>query len=511
MSGNGNVTLTIDGTEVTVPKGTNLIEAARRLGTHVPHYCYHPALSVVGNCRICLVEVEGMPKLQIACNTEARDGMVMHTRNERVEKGREGVMEFLLINHPLDCTICDQAGECKLQDYAFHNGAGVSRFEDEKVHKPKNVSWGDLVVFDSERCILCTLCVRFLDEVAGTDEVSIDARGDQATLIVKADGKLTSPYQMNIIDICPVGALTSRDFRFKSRLWFMQFADTICTSCARGCNTTVGVRDERVLRMVPRHNADVNGDWMCDHGRLHFAIANDDERLSVPRVDGRGVPYAVAAQRAADLLREAGDSAAAVASPFMTNEELHVLKLICDATGIEKRLFLNPVGPGDELLVHSEKSPNARGAALLGFEAVDQDCEGVQEIDVLLYVTPREGIALPETVEARAKRRIVFAFHEREADVLFPLTSWIEKDGTVVSAGDRVQRLVKGLSRFGSLLTERAALEMVLQALDRGFEPAATPAQAFERVAAALVPFEGLTFTGVGAHGAPLGRQEVPA
>ena len=374
MSGNGKVTLTIDGKEVSVPAGVNVIEAARHAGKLVPHYCYHPRLSVVGNCRICLVEVEGMPVPQIGCNTWVRDGMVVHTESEKVLRLREGVMEFLLINHPLDCTICDQAGECKLQDYAVDHGSGITRHEFEKTKKPKNVSWGDRVVFDSERCILCTRCVRFLDEVAGTDEVGIDQRGDSSTLIVKGDGKLTSPYQMNIIDICPVGALTSKDFRFKSRLWFMQFTHTICTSCARGCNVILGSRDNRVLRMVPRVNPDVNDHWMCDFGRLHYAFANDPERLAAPRVAGKGAPYPVAVQRAAALLEGArGQGILAVASPFMTNEELHSLKGLCDALGVEDRYFLKPVGEGDDLLVHPEKCPNARGAAPTGFDAAPPD------------------------------------------------------------------------------------------------------------------------------------------
>jgi NADH-quinone oxidoreductase subunit G len=370
MSGNGTVTLTIDGMEVTVPRGTNLIEAARRLGKEVPHYCYHPRLTVAGNCRICLVEVEGWPKLTIGCNTYASEGMVVFTDNERVRAIREGIMELLLINHPLDCTICDQAGECKLQDYAVEHGSGITRFEFDKASKPKNVSWGEKVVFDSERCILCTRCVRFLDEVAGTDEVSIDLRREKVTLIVRGDGALSSPYQMNIIDICPVGALTSRDFRFKSRVWFMQFASTVCTSCARGCNVVAGSRGDRLLRMVPRFNADVNDHWMCDHGRLHYEFVNDEERLAAPRIAGEGAPYPVAIQRAAAILGEArGAGILAVASPFMTNEELFALKGVCDALGIEDRWFYRPMGEGDELLVHPEKCPNARGAELLGFRA----------------------------------------------------------------------------------------------------------------------------------------------
>jgi NADH-quinone oxidoreductase subunit G len=500
-------TVTIDGTKVTVPAGTNLIEAARRAGISVPHYCYHPRLTVAGNCRVCLVEVEGMPKLQIACNTGAREGMVVHTANERVKGARAGVMEFLLINHPLDCTICDQAGECKLQEYAVDHGTGVTRFEENKVRKPKNVSWGDRVVFDSERCILCTRCVRFLGEVAGTPEVSVDERGDRSTLVVKGDGKLTSPYQMNVIDLCPVGALTSRDFRFKSRVWFMKFVETVCTSCARGCNVVAGFRGDRMLRMVPRHNAEVNDHWMCDHGRLHYAFVNDAERLTNPRVGGREAPYGIAIARAAEILRAAkGKGVLVVASPFMTNEELFGMRLLADAVEAEERRFRKPIGEGDRLLVHPEKCPNARGAALAGFQEWDAALEN-RDFSCILYAAPREGAALPAPLLAKAARKIVLSLRDLPADVCLPLTEWVEKDGTVVSAGDRLQRILKGMTFDPSLLTERAVLDRILQALDPSHAPADTAAQAFRRIPW----FQGIEWSSIGAQGRAIRREEAKA
>jgi len=503
--------VTIDGAKVAVPPGTNLIEAGRRAGVEVPHYCYHPRLSIAGNCRVCLVEIEGMPKLQIACNTGARDGMVVHTKNDRVKAARAGVMEFLLINHPLDCTICDQAGECKLQEYAVDHGTGVARFDDGKVRKPKNISWGDRVVFDSERCILCTRCVRFLDEVAKTPEVSIDERGDRSSLIVRGDGQLTSPYQMNIIDLCPVGALTSRDFRFKSRVWFMRFTDTICTSCARGCNVTLGSRNERVLRMVPRPNPEVNDHWMCDHGRLHYAFVNDESRLAAPKVDGKAVPYAVAVAKAAALLQAAkAKGVLAVASPFMTNEELFALAGVCDALGVEDRFFLKPVGTGDALLVHPEKCPNARGAAAAGFRELSSPHPS-SAYGAAIYAVPREGAALPPDLLAKAGKRVVLSLRDHPADVLLPLTTWIEKDGTVISAGDRLQRVVKGITFDRNLVAERLLLERIREALEPGFRVAETPALAFQRVAEAWPALAGIGWRQIGALGVALRRAEVPA
>jgi len=497
MSETPTVTLTIDGKEVTVPAGTNLVEAARQAGNEIPHYCYHPRLSIAGNCRVCLVEVEGWGKLQIGCNTGASDGMVVFTDNERVRSARTGIMELLLINHPLDCTICDQAGECKLQDYAVEHGSGVTRFEFEKIKKPKNVSWGDRVVFDSERCILCTRCVRFLDEVAGTQEVGIDLRGEKSTLIVKGDGKLTSPYQMNIIDICPVGALTSRDFRFKSRLWFMKFTDTVCTTCARGCNVIVGSRDDRVLRMVPRFNPAV--------------IVNDEGRMATPQVEGKGAPYPVAIQRARTILEDAkGAGILAVASPFMTNEELFALKGVLDTLGsrVEERYFLRPTGEGDDVLVHPEKCPNARGAALAGFAEAPAEWPD-REWGALLHFVQREGVELPGTI--RAQKRILFGLTPRAADVCFPLTTWIEKDGTVISAGDQLQRLTKGVTYEPTLLTERLVLDRLHAGLDSEFEGPDTAAQAFARLVAAYPALEGLTWQKVGRSGVPLQLEGAPA
>jgi len=511
MSENGSVTLTIDGTEVTVPAGLNLIEAARHAGRSVPHYCYHPRLSVAGNCRICLVEVEGWPKLQIGCNTIAQEGMKVHTANERVNEARSWVMELLLINHPLDCTICDQAGECKLQEYAVDHGSGITTFEFDKTKKPKNVSWGDKVVFDSERCILCTRCVRFLDEVAGTDEVGITQRGEKSTLVVRGDGKLTSPYQMNIIDICPVGALTSRDFRFKSRLWFMRFTETICTSCARGCNVIVGTRDERVLRMVPRENAEVNDHWMCDAGRLHYAFVNDEQRLASPRVAGQGRPYAVALREARTILEEArGAGIVAAASPFMTNEELFALKGILDLldVGVDSRVFVKPVGEGDDLLLHPEKCPNARGCELAGFREVPADWEPAEECGAVIHFVPREGTGLAPAALAKAKKTIAFSLREREADICFPLTTWIEKDGTVISAGEMLQRLVKGITFEPTMLTERVVLEQLRAALDPDYKVADTAALAFARLAGEVPRFEGLDWKRVGNRGVRLGQPQ---
>lgn len=227
--------INLDGKIIEFKPGQTIIEAARDHGIEIPHFCWHPELSVSGNCRICLVEVEKMPKLVIACSTLASEGMIVHTKNEKVIAAQNAVMEFLLINHPLDCPICDEAGECKLQDYAYKYSVGESRFVEEKVHKDKRVPLGPRVMFDGERCISCSRCIRFCDEIAKDPELTFTKRGDRVTIVTYPGEEMDNPYSMNTIDICPVGALTSRDFRFKARVWDMSSTNSICIGCSRGC------------------------------------------------------------------------------------------------------------------------------------------------------------------------------------------------------------------------------------------------------------------------------------
>lgn len=250
--------ITIDGRPLEVDNSLTVIQAARDNGIEIPHFCWHPRLSVAGNCRICLVEIEKMPKLVIACSTQVAEGMVVRTNTEKVIDARQAVMEFLLINHPLDCPICDEAGECKLQDYAYEHSIGYSRFDEDKVHKPKRVELGPHVLLDDERCIMCSRCVRFCDEIVKKPQLTFTERGDHVELTTFPGEQLDNAYSMNTIDICPVGALTSRDFRFKARVWEMSATETVCPGCARGCNMNVWVRNNEILRQTPRFNADVN-------------------------------------------------------------------------------------------------------------------------------------------------------------------------------------------------------------------------------------------------------------
>src|SRR3989475_3199033 len=302
----------VDGQEVEVPKTTpdpisgkplptTMIQACAAAKVDVPHYCYHPNLPVAGNCRMCLVEfgtqalgpdrkpifnpdgtakIAKSPRPAIACATPIAPGMEIYTNTPHVKQMREGVLEFLLINHPLDCPICDQAGECKLQEYSVDYGKSESRFIEPKVHKPKRVELGPRIVLDDERCILCTRCIRFSKDIAGDDALGIVSRGSYSTLTAYPGKTFDNNYTLNTVDICPVGALTSKDFRFQMRVWFLKETKSVCTSCATNCSIVIGSREEKVLRYEPRENDAVNVCWMCDYGRLNYKWGNRDDRLS---------------------------------------------------------------------------------------------------------------------------------------------------------------------------------------------------------------------------------------
>jgi NADH-quinone oxidoreductase subunit G len=375
--------LTIDGRRVEVAPGTNLIEAARQVGIEIPHYCYHPALSIAGACRLCMVDIEKTPRPTIACNTQAADGMVVQTRTPRVLETRRSVMEWHLINHPLDCPVCDQAGECWLQIYYMQHGLYEPRMIDDKVHKPKAVPLGPHVILDAERCILCSRCVRFCDEVTKTGELGIFNRGDHSEIGLFPGTELGNRYSGNVIDICPVGALTDRDFRFRVRVWYLDRAKSICPGCARGCNTEVHTntrrlhqsRGRRVARLKPRFNADVNRWWLCDEGRYGFHDLDAPSRLISPEIRAEGArrvarwPEAVAA--VAERVRAAGPEGVGVLlTPEMPNEDLWLARrLLVEALGLRHVDYrVPPREPGyqDDFLIRADKTPNRRGAELIG-------------------------------------------------------------------------------------------------------------------------------------------------
>ncbi len=270
----------INNIEVEVPEGTNIISAFKKINQDIAHYCWHPGLSVAGVCRLCMVDIEGIPKLQIACNTEVKDGMVISNQSEKVKETVKWGLEFHLINHPLDCPICDQAGECELQEQYMRFGQYQPGMGERKVKKRKVVDLGSKIVLDSERCILCSRCVRFTDEVSKTHELGIFNRGDQSEIGVFKDKPLNNNYAVNTVDICPVGALTSKDFRFQQRVWYLKTANSICTGCSTGCNTKIDYNEESLFRVRPRYNEKINKYWMCDKGRGLYELPNKKHRLT---------------------------------------------------------------------------------------------------------------------------------------------------------------------------------------------------------------------------------------
>lgn len=453
--------ITIDGTQFDADPKLTIMQAALEVGIQIPHFCWHPQLSVAGNCRICLVDIEKMPKLAIACATPVAEGMVVQTNSPKVINAREAVMEFLLINHPLDCPICDEAGECKLQDYAYKYSVGVSRFDFEKVRKPKRVELGPNVMLDTERCIMCSRCVRFCDEIAKSPQLVFTQRGDHVELTTFPGEQLDNSYSMNTIDLCPVGALTSRDFRFSARVWEMSSTDSVCVGCSRGCNTKMWVRNNEVLRLTPRLNTEVNNYWMCDAGRLStFASVNAETRIKNPMV------------RKDDLLVEASwDEAisavvsrlkmfkkseiAAFGSPFATNEDNYLFVRLMNFLGVQNIDILPHEVAEDEdsLLVRGDKTPNALGARALGIRPdVESNAEAIiKKIKLgaikMLYVIDDDIASIPEFAEILPKvdYLIVHASNEnfttRIADVVLSSAAYAEKHGTFTNFEGRVQRI----------------------------------------------------------------------
>ncbi len=437
-------TLTIDGMEYEVAEGRTVLQAIDDLGLlmagiDIPHYCWHPKLSIDGSCRMCQVEVEGPPKLQIACNTLVTDGMVVHTKTERVKKAQRGVMELLLINHPLDCPICDQAGECTLQDYAFEYGMPGARTEEPRRPAKKATELGPTIVFDQERCILCRRCVRFCREIPGSGELGVFARGDRSRLELFPGAELDNPYSMNVADICPVGALTTRDFRFKIRVWFLDDVESVCNRCSNGCNIYASRSGNRIYRYLPRRNDEVNDTWICDDGRLSYGLITTG-RLTMPRVSRHGTTYADAVRKAGEAVRAAraaGGRIIGVASPFAANEDLFVLRELLEALGAPPATFAVPRGESDEILIKAEKAPNASGARALGFEESDAPAGAAAVALVLGHTLVDEVFEGVETLILLDTEECSLA---HRADVVLPARSFAEKEGTFTNHANRVQR-----------------------------------------------------------------------
>src|SRR5213595_2319707 len=371
------VNLTIDGVPVSVAKGTLVIEAAKQAGVLVPHYCYHPGLPVAGVCRMCLVQVEKAPKLQIACATPVAEGMVVHTQSAQAKSARMGVLELLLIDHPLDCPICDQAGECELQDFTFQEGRRGTRYSPDFPKRFNPVEdFGPDVLYVPNRCILCTRCVRFMEDVAQEPVLNVSERGDRAYIGVHPETRLDHPWAGNVVDLCPVGSLLSKEFLHKARAWELDKAASICTGCSQGCNVTLDTRDEVVVRVRPRPNLEVNRYFICDHGRMNYKWMNRGDRIEAPLVrrDGelKATDWDEALARVQGILRGASGKAVGLVSPGASSEALAAAKRLLASfswTGAFQVVMGEeaPLTGVPNLALRAERAPNAKGAENLGY------------------------------------------------------------------------------------------------------------------------------------------------
>ncbi len=520
-------TLTINGTSIEVPAGTNLIEAARQAGAAVPHFCYHPDLSIAGNCRMCLVHIDKFPKLQIACNTVAADGMVVTTQDPETADAVQGVLEFLLKNHPVDCPICDQAGECKLQDYYMDHGLYESRVDQaDKVHKRKVIDLGEMIMLDRERCVLCSRCVRFGEEVLGGAEFGFTNRGDHVQITTFDDQPLKFGYAGNYADMCPVGALTSKDFRFKKRVWLLQGTPSVCTGCSTGCNIQIDHEDSVVYRFLPRRNEAVNASWMCDIGRMSYKAINADDRVTVPMRALSGAlvssTWAEASRLFADALAAAGGGAriAMIASPEATNESLFAFKALATAVGarfVDYRVdgsHARTTEREDAILRRQDHHPNNSGcAAIVGTIGGDVDAI-LQAAEAgslaVLYLLGDELLTrhpAPARVAAALAKVPTIAVHAEhwspaleQATLVFPAASVAEQDGTYINYAGRVQRVKRAFFPKGAAQPHGAVAREVLRQMGQAAPPE-TAAGTFKQLAASVKEFEGLTWAGLDPRG----------
>jgi NADH-quinone oxidoreductase subunit G len=526
----------IDGVWHQFKKGTRVIEACAQVGIYVPRYCYHPKLSSPGNCRMCLIEmgmprmgpdrkpelgtdgkpvINWMPRPQICCAQDVAEGMGVRTNSPLAQDCRKSVMEFLLINHPLDCPICDQAGECELQEFSVEYGNSGSRFLENKVKKPKAVQLGPRVTLDDERCILCSRCIRFSKEIAHDDVLGFVDRGSHTVLTAHPGKRLENNYSLNTVDICPVGALTSTDFRFKMRVWFLKETKSICTSCATGCNTVIGTREDIVYRQTPRQNDHVNSCWMCDYGRLNYKYLEAENRLLEPQMRS-GDSLAVTdwktaiAQAAFQLRQFHGANIAIIASGRMTNEELWLTRKIADVLGVGYIDIVPRRGDCDDILLSEYRNPNRVGARLiLGLNSEPGDIlqtivKGVNagEIRALLVLgenPTKIGISVDQlgNLPAFVTMDILSNAGTEHATVVLPASGFAEKRGSMINGDGRVQRLNRAVRPPGNARDDWEILRDLLQAIG-GSNGLYSIDDVFRQMSADIAEFENLTLNRIG-------------
>jgi NADH-quinone oxidoreductase subunit G len=487
----------IDGKPLEVKEGLTVLEVSKQAGIHIPHFCYHSAFEPVGSCRMCLVGIEGFPKLELACSTVVRQGMKISTASEEVADARRGVLEFLLADHPLDCPICDKSGECKLQDYYEKYGRFEGQFKESKEKREKTLKTGKYLILDRERCILCTRCVRFLDEITKTHELGVFNRGNYSEIGIYENDSIDNNYSGNIAEICPVGAFTDADFRFKMRKWFLEKGASICPLCGRGCNIFIEYhpgfsripQTQRVYRVKARENPEVNGHWICDMGRYgYFHLDQNRWDNPVMHEDDKGTKLSweealiLLAEKIRTLvIRNETSQIAVVANTYFSNEELFLFhKIFRNDLKLDKVFFMDPPpGNADTLLLTAERSPNRKGAQIIGFDLTPPTLEAItRDTDLLLVF----GLFLLDHFDAMSVKnalsqigtKFLFTPHASDLNILFdivlPVALIAEKNGSLTNINGVVQKFKQVLKPLGESRPEWRLLTDLAKELKMNFE-----------------------------------------
>jgi NADH-quinone oxidoreductase subunit G len=556
----GLMTLRVNGKDhfIDPKKYKTLISALHDLGYDVPHFCYHPGLEPDGNCRMCYVNqidtksgkpimtmnlsqqpFQPYPKPIISCREPLNPrGMVIETETEDVKKARALVMEFLLINHPLDCPVCDKAGECTLQNNSFDHGHADSRFEEKKNEKaPKELGYDQQphgIKLWTDRCITCTRCTRFLDEVSGSSELYVIKRGDRSEIDIMPGVPVDNPLMGNIVDICPVGALIDTSLMFSYRAWYLQKTNSICPDCSHGCNIEVQAQKEYVRRLQPRENVDVNGWWMCDGGRHDFHYINDKRRVIMVKSNGQasldvqGESYK-AGEKLKEYAKKDPAAVAGLASAWLTLEELHTFKtLFADALGsLQVGLIAQADGKEEvfpKFKIHADKNPNRAGAKLVFGPDVEKQTKAIIDginsgrIKALYLVNSMPHYAPPEELMKALKRLEYLVVQDmlsgpltEIAHVVLPGSSYAEKDGVFVNADNRAQVLRRAIDPLGYGHDDLAILQRVLRAAGMMDAKLLSAREVFRRMAESYADLKGLTHQALGKKGLVIGKKEEAA
>ena len=541
----GKVNVQINGKWYRFPKGTRIADACNSVGVHVPCFCYHPKLSLAGSCRMCLVEqgmpprlapgatptygedgyqpIQWMPRAVIACANTVAENMGIRTTGALCEEARRGVLEFLLTNHPLDCPICDQAGECKLQEYTADYGRTTHRFTESKVKKGKNLSIGPRVNLDQERCVLCRRCIRFMKEIVGEEALGVVGRGAHNAVACYPGKSLDSNYSMNVVDICPVGAMTSKDFRFKMRVWFLKSTPTIDVNCGTGVNINIWTREQQVYRITPRQNDEVNSCWMPDSHRLNYKYINAPERLRAPmvRTDAGAQPRPAAWEPTLRLIAEQlrrcrAKELAFIISARLTNEELYLAKTLADFLRVTQLDIVPRMGEGDGMLISADRNPNTTGAKLIlgrdGSTLADIR-RGVKSGKIRSLVVLGEDVTAEAGIPYEDLKKLDYLLvvdHSetattQAADVALPGVTFAEKYGTMINVAGRIQRLNKAIEPLGEARADWEILRDLLRECGEDMPlcsaRATSPMEVLGELAGQVKELAGVTWASIGNQG----------